>query len=81
MKEENKVDEIFSKVSPLLNGLSSNELFTLAGFCILELTKQNVGYKNFNDSHKEEIYIEIKSLCYTLEKSIKTAFTLSIKGK
>ena len=78
MKKEQQVDEIFKKVSPLVEGLSSNELFTLAGFCVLELVRKNIGHKNFNDKHKDEIYNEIKSLCITLEKSIKTAFKLSM---
>ena len=78
MKKEHEVDEVFDKISPLVNGLSSNELFTLAGFCALELVRQNIGYKNFNGKHKEEVYKELKTICINLEKSIKTAFTLSI---
>lgn len=78
MKKEHEVAEVFDKISPLVNGLSSNELFTLAGFCVIELVRQNIGNKNFNTEHKDEVYSEIKSLCIALEKSIKTAFTLSI---
>lgn len=81
MKKENKVDEMFNKVSTLIEGLSNNELFTLAGFCVVDLVRQNIGSKNLNGKHKDEIYNEIKSLCITLEKSVKTAFTLSIKEK
>ena len=78
MKKENKVDEMFNKVSPLIEGLSSDELFTLAGYCVLELVGQNIGFKNFNGKHKEEVYKELKTTCINLEKSIKIAITLSI---
>ena len=81
MKKEQEVDEIFSKVSPLVEGLSSNELFTLAGFCVLDLVTKNIGAKNFNGKHKGEVYNEIKSLCNNLEKAIKTSFELSLNGK
>lgn len=79
MKKEQEVDEIFSKVSSLVEGLSSNELFPLAGFCILELVRQNIGYKNFNSKHEEEIYKELELVCNKLNKDIKMAFTLSTK--
>lgn len=77
MKKENEADEVFNKLSTMVNGLSGKELFTLAGFCVLELVRKNIGDKNFNGKHKGEVYNEIKSLCNNLEKTIKTAFTLS----
>ena len=61
MKKDIKVQEISDNLSPLIDGLSCNELFTLAAFCIVELVKQNVGTKNFCDKNKEEIYNEIKN--------------------
>ena len=79
MKKRNEADEVYDKISPLVNGLSSNELFTLAGFCVLELVRKNIGDKNFNGKHKDEIYKEIKSLCINLDEAIKTAFKLSLK--
>ena len=81
MKKENKIAEMFNEVNPLIEGLPSNELFTLAGFCVVELVIKNIGAKNFNGKHEEEVYSEIKSLCITLEKTVKTAFTLSMKEK
>ena len=81
MKKENKVTEMFNKVSPLIEGLSSNELFTLAGFCVVELVRQNIGTKNFCNKNKEEIYNEIKTICSALEKVVKKSFELSLNGK
>ena len=77
MKKRNEADEVFNKLSPMVNGLSGKELFTLAGFCILELVRQNIGYKNFNSKHGKEIYKELELVCNKLNKDIKTAFTLS----
>lgn len=81
MKKDINAQEISDNLSPLIDGLSCNELFTLAGFCIVELVKQSVGTKNFCDKNKEEIYNEIKTLCSALEKVIKESFELSLNGK
>lgn len=81
MKKEHEVDEVFDEVSPLLYGLSSNELFTLAGSCVLELVIRNIGFKNFNDKHKEEVYKELELICNRLNERIKIAFKLSSIGK
>lgn len=81
MKKEHEVDEVFDEVSPLLYGLSSNELFNLAGFCVLELVIRNIGFKNFNDKCKEEVYKELELILNKLNKQIKIAFKLSSIGK
>ena len=74
-------DFMFNKLAPMVEGLCYKELFNLAGFCIIELVRQNIGYKNFNSKHEEEIYKELELACNKLNKEIKIAFKLSSIGK
>ena len=80
MKKDND-DFMFNKLVSIVEGLSDKELFNLAGFCILELVRQNIGYKNFNSTHEEEIYKELELAFNSLNKAIKKAFKLSSIGK
>ena len=79
--KKDKVEFMFNKLAPMVEGLSGNELFALAGFCIIGLVRQNIGYNNFNSKHEEEIYKELELACNKLNKSIKTAFSLPYIGK